>query len=135
MALIGAGAGLSFPSLMSLAMGGVAPEEAGLASGLVNTSLQVGGALGLAVLATLATNRTTDLLAGGDSTAVALTDGYRLAFLVAAGLVGLAVAVAALVLEPLKAPAEVDELAEPAFSLRGRVGDRAVYVVRCARAM
>ena len=116
MALIGAGAGLSFPSLMSLAMGGVAPEEAGLASGLVNTSLQVGGALGLAVLATLATNRTTDLLAGGDSTAVALTDGYRLAFLIAAGLVGLAVAVAALVLEPLKAPAEVDELAEPAFS-------------------
>ncbi|HWB68789.1 MAG TPA: DHA2 family efflux MFS transporter permease subunit, partial [Solirubrobacterales bacterium] len=85
MVLIGAGAGLSFPSLMSLAMGGVAPEEAGLASGLVNTSLQVGGALGLAVLATLATNRTSDLLAGGDSSAVALTSGYRLAFLIAAG--------------------------------------------------
>ena len=125
MALIGAGAGLSFPSLMSLAMGGVAPAEAGLASGLVNTSLQVGGALGLAVLATLATNRTTDLLAGGTANAAALTSGYRLAFLIAAGLVAVAVAVAALVLEPVRAPAgahaaepdaEASELAEPAFS-------------------
>ena len=125
MVLIGAGAGLSFPSLMSLAMGGVAPQEAGLASGLVNTSLQVGGAFGLAVLATLATNRTSDLLASGDANAVALTSGYRLAFLVAAGLVAIAVAVAALVLEPLRAPAEATAvepgadsaaLPEPAFS-------------------
>ncbi len=121
MVLIGAGAGLSFPSLMSLAMGGVAPEEAGLASGLVNTSLQVGGALGLAVLATLSTNRTTDLLAGGDSAAQALTSGYRLAFLVAAGLVAVAVAVAAFVLEPVASPrteegAEPADLPEPAFS-------------------
>jgi EmrB/QacA subfamily drug resistance transporter len=121
MVLIGAGAGLSFPSLMSLAMGGVAPEEAGLASGLVNTSLQVGGALGLAVLATLATNRTTDLVAGGDSAAQALTSGYRLAFLIAAGLVAVAVAVAAFVLEPAASPrteevAEPADLPEPAFS-------------------
>ncbi len=125
MLLIGGGAGLSFPSLMTLAMGGVAPEEAGLASGLVNTSLQVGGALGLAVLATLATNRSSDLLASGDSSAVALTDGYRLAFLVAAGLIAIAVAVAAFVLEPVKAPAahgaedpdaEFSELPEPALS-------------------
>jgi EmrB/QacA subfamily drug resistance transporter len=121
MVLIGAGAGLSFPSLMSLAMGGVAPQEAGLASGLVNTSLQVGGALGLAVLATLATNRSTDLLAGGDSSAAALTSGYRLAFLIAAGLVAVAVAVAALVLEPvgeqqMEEGGEAAELPEPAFS-------------------
>ncbi|MGV1047798.1 MAG: DHA2 family efflux MFS transporter permease subunit [Solirubrobacterales bacterium] len=122
MVRVGAGAGLSFPSLMSLAMGGVAPEEAGLASGLVNTSLQVGGALGLAVLATLATNRTTDLLAGGDSAQAALTSGYRLAFLIAAGLVAVAVAVAALVLEPIAAPreageeGELGELSEAAFS-------------------
>jgi EmrB/QacA subfamily drug resistance transporter len=121
MVLVGAGAGLSFPSLMSLAMGGVAPEEAGLASGLVNTSLQVGGALGLAVLATLATNRTTDLVAGGDAAGAALTSGYRLAFLVAAGLVAVAVAVAALVLEPIAEPqareqGELADLAEPAFS-------------------
>jgi EmrB/QacA subfamily drug resistance transporter len=121
MVLVGAGAGLSFPSLMSLAMGGVAPEEAGLASGLVNTSLQVGGALGLAVLATLATNRTTDLVAGGDSVQAALTSGYRLAFLIAAGLVAVAVAVAALVLEPVARPqveeqGELGDLPEPAFS-------------------
>jgi EmrB/QacA subfamily drug resistance transporter len=121
MVLVGAGAGLSFPSLMSLAMGGVRPDEAGLASGLVNTSLQVGGALGLAVLATLATNRTTDLVAGGDSAAQALTSGYRLAFLIAAGLVAVAVAVAAFVLEPVAQPmmeegVEPAEMPEPAFS-------------------
>jgi EmrB/QacA subfamily drug resistance transporter len=121
MVLVGAGAGLSFPSLMSLAMGGVAPQEAGLASGLVNTSLQVGGALGLAVLATLATNRTTDLVAGGDSAQAALTSGYRLAFLIAAGLVAVAVAVAALVLEPVAEPqaeeqGELAEIPEAAFS-------------------
>ena len=123
MVLIGGGAGLSFPSLMSLAMGGVAPQEAGLASGLVNTSLQVGGALGLAVLATLATNRTADLTTSGDSTAQALTSGYQLAFLIAAGLVAVAVAVAAFVLEPVAAPqaqteegVEAPELPEPAFS-------------------
>jgi len=121
MVLIGGGAGLSFPSLMSLAMGGVAPQEAGLASGLVNTSLQVGGALGLAVLATLATNRTSDLLGGSDSAAQALTSGYRLAFLIAAGLVAVAVAVAAFVLEPVAEPqaeesGELAEMPEPAFS-------------------
>ena len=55
MVLLGVGAGLSFPSMMTLAMTGVKPEEAGLASGLVNTTMQVGGALGLAVLATLST--------------------------------------------------------------------------------
>jgi EmrB/QacA subfamily drug resistance transporter len=121
MVLIGGGAGLSFPSLMTLAMGGVAPQEAGLASGLVNTSLQVGGALGLAVLATLATNRTNDLLGGSDSAAQALTSGYRLAFLIAAGLVAVAVAVAAFVLEPVaehqaEAEGEMAEMPEPAFS-------------------
>jgi EmrB/QacA subfamily drug resistance transporter len=122
MVLIGGGAGLSFPSLMTLAMGGVASDEAGLASGLVNTSLQVGGAFGLAVLATLATNRTTSLVAGGDASSAALTSGYRLAFLIAAGLVAVAVAVAAVVLEPVaqrqqvEDGAEVGEFPEPAFS-------------------
>ena len=55
MVLFGVGAGLSFPALMTLAMSGASPSDAGLASGLVNTTQQVGGALGLAVLATLAT--------------------------------------------------------------------------------
>ncbi|MEP7179010.1 MAG: MFS transporter, partial [Pseudonocardiales bacterium] len=65
MILLGTGAGLSFPALMGLAMTGAKPEDAGLASGLVNTTAQVGGALGLAVLATVATSRTTHLMANG----------------------------------------------------------------------
>jgi MFS family permease len=117
MVLIGTGAGLSFPSVMSLAMGGVEPSEAGLASGLVNTTLQVGGAIGLAVLATLSTSRTGNLVAGGDSNASALTGGYQLAFLVGAGLLALAIAIAALVLKPGAATAPAsEEVGEPAFS-------------------
>ena len=65
MVLIGLGAGTCFPALMSLAMSGAAPTEAGLASGLVNTSAQAGGALGLAILATLSASRTDHLLANG----------------------------------------------------------------------
>ena len=61
MVLLGAGAGISFPALMGLSMSGATPSDAGLASGLVNTTLQVGGALGLAVLATLSTTRTESL--------------------------------------------------------------------------
>jgi EmrB/QacA subfamily drug resistance transporter len=120
MVLIGTGAGLSFPSLMTLAMSGVERSDAGLASGLVNTTLQVGGAIGLAVLATLSTNRTSDLVAAGHSTASALTDGYKLAFLIGAGLVVGAVVIALTVLEPggptgqEEAVAEATE--EPAFS-------------------
>jgi EmrB/QacA subfamily drug resistance transporter len=115
MVLLGTGAGLSFPSLMTLAMSGASPSDSGLASGLVNTTLQVGGALGLAVLATLSTSRTENLVADGSSTAAALTDGYQLAFLVGAALVGAAIAVALTVLRPVPAVegAEVAELGEP----------------------
>src|SRR4051812_29405297 len=97
--LLGTGAGLSFPALMTVAMSGATPQDAGLASGLVNTSAQVGGALGLAVLATLSTTRTESAAADGASTASALTSGFHLAFLVAAGLVLAAIAVAAVVIE------------------------------------
>jgi EmrB/QacA subfamily drug resistance transporter len=100
MVLLGAGAGVAFPALMTLAMSGSTPSDAGLASGLVNTTAQVGGALGLAVLATLAATRTDTLLAGGESTAAALTGGYRIAFLIAAALVVAAIAVALTVLQP-----------------------------------
>ena len=82
MVLLGVGAGLVFPALMTLAMSGATRSDSGLASGLVNTTQQVGGALGLAVLATLSTTRTDTLLAEGESTASALTDGYHLAFTV-----------------------------------------------------
>lgn len=100
MVLLGLGGGLSFPALMSLAMSGSTGEDAGLASGLVNTTAQVGGALGLAVLATVSAGRTGDLLAQHRPTAEALTEGYHLAFWVAAGLVAAAIAVAAAVLHP-----------------------------------
>ena len=99
MLLIGAGAGLCFPSLMTLAMSGATPQDAGLASGLVNTTAQVGAALGLAVLATLSASRTEDLAATGDSTASALTGGYELAYWIGTALVVAAIAVAALVIE------------------------------------
>ena len=110
MILFGLGAGLAFPSLAMLAMSGATRDDSGLASGLVNTSLQVGGALGLAVLATLSTTRTANLLASGESTASALTGGYRLAFLIGAGLVIAAIGVAVAVLRP--ETAEVEVLAE-----------------------
>jgi EmrB/QacA subfamily drug resistance transporter len=100
MLLLGVGAGLSFPSLMTLAMSGVAPSDSGLASGLVNTTQQVGGALGLAVIATLSTTRTDGLLADGASTASALTGGYHLAFGIGAGLVAAGVVLAATLLRP-----------------------------------
>jgi EmrB/QacA subfamily drug resistance transporter len=94
MILIGLGAGLGFPSLMTLAMSGATPADSGVASGLVNTSVQVGGAIGLAVLATFATKRTDRLLGNGDATVSALNSGYHLAYLIGAGLVLVAIAVA-----------------------------------------
>ncbi len=93
MLLLRAGSGIAFPALMNLAMSGAKPEEAGLASGLVNTSAQVGGALGLAVLATLSSSRTDALRDGGESLASALTSGYQLAYLIGAALVLAAIAV------------------------------------------
>ncbi len=107
MILFGLGAGLAFPSLAMLAMSGATRDDSGLASGLVNTSLQVGGALGLAVLATLSTTHTANLLASGEPAASALTGGYRLAFLIGAGLVIAAIGVAVAVLRPETADVEV----------------------------
>jgi EmrB/QacA subfamily drug resistance transporter len=106
MLLLGAGAGLAFPALMTLAMSGTTPSDAGLASGLVNTTVQVGGALGLAVLATLSATRSDALAAHGEPAALALAGGYRLAFVIATALLLAAVAVAAVVLEPAPAAAE-----------------------------
>jgi EmrB/QacA subfamily drug resistance transporter len=114
MLLIGAGVGACFPALMSLAMSGATPQDAGLASGLVNTTAQVGAAVGLAVLATLSAGRTGSRLGDGVPAPVALTDGYHLGFWVAVGLVLLALAVAVglprpkAAVEPTVEPADLD---------------------------
>ncbi|HUR86569.1 MAG TPA: MFS transporter [Solirubrobacteraceae bacterium] len=100
MIVMSVGIGVSFPPLIALAMSGAGMEDAGLASGLVNTSAQIGGAIGLAVLATVSASRSEHLVADGESAAQALTSGYHLAFLIAAGLVVAAIAVAIAVLEP-----------------------------------
>jgi EmrB/QacA subfamily drug resistance transporter len=111
MILIGLGAGTCFPALMTLAMSGATQSDAGLASGLVNTTAQVGAALGLAVLATLAASRTDHLIDDGTGTASALTSGYHLAFWIGALLVGAAIVVALTVLQPQEAVAEHAEVA------------------------
>jgi EmrB/QacA subfamily drug resistance transporter len=103
--LLGTGAGLAFPSLVSLAMSGATQSDAGLASGLVNTTRQVGGALGLAVMASLAAGRSADLALAGAGDAAALTGGARLAFAFGAVLLVAALAVAGLVIRPNTVPA------------------------------
>jgi EmrB/QacA subfamily drug resistance transporter len=115
MLLLGIGAGLCFPALMTLAMSGVEMSDSGLASGLVNTTVQVGGAIGLAVLATLATERTDSLRAAGSSADAALNGGYHLAFLIGAVLIASAIMAALTILRP--APATHAEPAgEPAYN-------------------
>jgi EmrB/QacA subfamily drug resistance transporter len=102
--LIGVGVGTSFPAIMTLAMSGATPADSGLASGLVNTSMQVGGSIGLAVLATLSTERTQELLDEGVSNASALTSGYHVAYLIGAGLAAIAAAIAVFVLRDVAPP-------------------------------
>jgi EmrB/QacA subfamily drug resistance transporter len=115
--VVALGIGSSFPALMTLAMSGATREDAGLASGLVNTSAQVGGALGLAVLATLSATRSDNLIADGVNKASALTSGYHLAFLVGAALVGAGLVVAITVLRPDSQTQGAEEPArEPAYS-------------------
>jgi EmrB/QacA subfamily drug resistance transporter len=88
------GLGFAFVSVTIAAVAGVEPERAGLASGLINTSQQIGGALGLAILATVANSRTDNVAETGVSKAVALTEGFQAAFLAGAGLAVLGVIVA-----------------------------------------
>jgi EmrB/QacA subfamily drug resistance transporter len=117
MLLLGFGIGISFPALMTLAMSGATPEDAGLASGLVNTTAQVGGALGLAVLATVSASRTDDLLADGAASASALTSGYHLAFWIGASLVLAALVVAITVIQaPKQLAHESVPQGEPEYS-------------------
>jgi EmrB/QacA subfamily drug resistance transporter len=115
MLLLGFGAGIAFNPVLLAAMSDVKPEESGLASGVVNTSFMMGGALGLAVLASVAAHRTDTLRASGDGVASALTGGYHLAFVVGA-LFALAASVAGALL--LRTPRQHATAHEPAFSER-----------------
>jgi EmrB/QacA subfamily drug resistance transporter len=107
--LVGVGLGFSFVPVSIAALAGIGDREAGLASGLINTTQQVGGALGLAVLATISTTRTENLLASGTEPASALTDGFAAAFWVGVGfaLISLAATLLALRKRDLAIPAEV----------------------------
>ncbi|MEV5844081.1 MFS transporter [Streptomyces sp. NPDC051985] len=100
MLLLAAGFAAAMPPLTGLAMSGAPGEDAGLASGLFNTTQVVGGSLGLAVLSTLAASRTDTLLGGGAELVPATAEGYQLAFRVAVGLATAALALAATVLRP-----------------------------------
>ncbi|MCZ4125509.1 MFS transporter [Streptomyces sp. H39-S7] len=100
-----AGFGLAIPALTGLGMSGATERDAGVASGLFNTTQQIGGALGLALLNTLATSRTTHLLSTGRSAPEALTGGYHLAFTVGAGLIAAALVLAATTLPARRRPA------------------------------
>jgi EmrB/QacA subfamily drug resistance transporter len=91
---IGLGAGIAFNPILLAAMSGVRPAEFGLASGVVNTSFMMGGAVGLAILASVAASRTDSLEAGGDAADVALNGGYHAAFLIGALFVVAAIALA-----------------------------------------
>jgi EmrB/QacA subfamily drug resistance transporter len=95
MILLGCGAGVAFNPLLLAAMSDVEQRDAGLASGLVNTAFMMGGALGLAVLASVAAARTNSLEAGGDGPLAALTGGYHVAFVVGAAFAAAAAVVAA----------------------------------------
>jgi EmrB/QacA subfamily drug resistance transporter len=114
MILMGVGGGLFFAALMTLAMSAATQADSGLASGLVNTTQQVGGALGLAVLATLSASRSDTLRESGDSVATSLTGGYHLAFEIGAGLVAVAIVLAVTLLRPEPAVATEAEAVEPA---------------------
>jgi MFS family permease len=109
--LIGLGVGGCFPALMALAMSGATAQDAGLASGLVATTAQVGAAIGLAVLATLSATRTQQLRGAGASAPDALLAGFHLGFWVAAGLVAVAVVVAVTVMRPRRGAEPAPEAA------------------------
>jgi MFS family permease len=113
MILLGIGAGLAFTSLSMLAMADATPADSGLASGLLNTTTQVGGSLGLAILATISSEQTRQLVAQGVSTSQALSDAYHFTWTISAGLLLVCLSLAAAVLKqpPPRpdAPAEVED--------------------------
>jgi MFS family permease len=110
--LIGLGAGASFLPLLTVGMADAPPRDAGLASGIINVSVQLFGAIGLATLGTIATDHSKALSASGHSLASSLTGGYHLSYMVAAVCVGLGIVAALLILRPPASTVaqEVEEL-------------------------
>src|SRR6266508_711989 len=112
--LIAVGLGFSFVPISIAALAGVQPAEAGLASGLINTSQQIGGALGIAALSAIATSTTSDSIASGTKVAVALTDGFQSAFIAAAAIALAGILVALLMVRRSDLEQE-QPVEEPAF--------------------
>ena len=124
MILLGLGAGMAFNPVLLAAMSDVAPSEAGLASGVVNTSFMMGGALGLAVLASLAASRTDTLLDSGDGRLEALTGGYHVAFVLGAIFAASAAVIGGVLLRPAAASAQPEIRVRAGARGRGRVRSR-----------
>jgi EmrB/QacA subfamily drug resistance transporter len=116
MIIMGFAGGITFNPILLAAMGDVEPTEAGLASGIVNTSFMMGGALGLAILAAAAASRTDSLVASGDSQLDALLGGYHLAFVLGALFAAAAAVLAAALLkpQPMQAHAGAEGMGAPA---------------------
>jgi len=116
--LLGLGLGFSFVPISIAALAGIESSEAGLASGLINTSQQVGGALGIAALSTIATTRTSDALADGSALNPALVDGFTGAFVAGVFIAGVGILAAFTLIrkDELEQPQAVPEAA-PAFDL------------------
>ena len=116
MILLGFGAGMAFNPVLLAAMSDVDPREAGLASGVVNTAFMMGGALGLAVLASLAASRTNGLRADGEGPLAALVGGYHVSFVVGAIFAALAAALGAVLLRSREPAATHEPIGAPALS-------------------
>jgi MFS family permease len=114
LAMIGIGFGAAMPPLMVIAMEDVLAADAGLASGTIQVSIQLSAAIGLAALGTVATDRTHALASAGESATQALSGGYHLAFLIAASVAAIGVAIALLILRSPRGQEEVAELEAPA---------------------
>jgi EmrB/QacA subfamily drug resistance transporter len=115
--LIAVGIGFAFVPISIAALAGVQAAEAGLASGLINTSQQIGGALGIAALSTIATSRTDDAIAGGSTQAAALVTGFHGAFLAGVIIAGLGIVAAVTLIRRDELEQPVEAAAEPAFDL------------------
>jgi uncharacterized membrane protein YfcA len=113
-AMLGIGGGISFMPLLTISMSEVPIPDAGLASGFSNEVMQIGAALGLAAIGTVATDRSRVLMDGGSTLRSALTGGYELAFVLAALSVALGLSIVTTVLRPAPSRAETVEARKPA---------------------